>query len=718
MNIRILLSVIATSASLCVSAVVPQPHSYEKRSGEFSISETTTICVDDAALLPAAEYLAEYTGLGVSEHSPESDFIRLATVLQLETEGYSLTVADSGITILGGGYGGVFNGIQTLLQLLPDGVYSHACPLPAYIGLCRIDDAPQFGYRGLMLDIVRTWMDIDKVKRYIDLAAYHKINKLHIHLSDDEGWRIEIKSHPELAEVGGWRGRGTPVWPVYGKWDERYGGFYTQEEMRSIIDYAAVRNIEIIPEIDLPGHSRTIARIHPEILCGYTPDMEITGGYDYRRVWCVAREENYELLEDILGEICGIFPSKYIHIGGDEVETTQWEQCPHCKAYADEHCGGDTARLQEVFMARISDILVRHGKLPAVWNEASARGSLLPESRVYGWESIDKCRAAASKGYKTVVMAGKYFYLDMRQSQHEDGHTWAGVFDVGQCCSFDFAAEGFTEAQLANVAGVEAVFWSELYASHNPEKTDYTDYQLFPRLCAVAEIGWGKRSDAPTFLKRLCTDHYSRMADMGIRFRLSPPRLKYTDGKLTASTDDGSTIYCKRENDTLWSPFTQPIATTKPAEYLFRSEYRSGVSPAVGVAGHYTRLKPALKMSSTIPASKEKPYANAERYRGVAQTARTCREGDSITFEFEQPVRCREAEFLTGYEHLPRFIFEAGYVETSLDGVQFERAAELHGGRARLVSPRPFRFARIVCTRSGSGTPYIIVSPPIIKPLL
>ena len=184
----------------------------------------------------------------------------------------------------------------------------------------------------MMLDVARTWMEPAALKRYVDLLSYHGINKLHLHLSDDEGWRIEIRSHPELAAVGGFRGGDSPVRPVYGKWDEKYGGYYTQEQMRELIAYAALRNIEIIPEIDLPGHSRCIASVRPEIRCDYPADTASTNGYDYRSAWCVAREENYALLEDILGELCALFPSEYIHIGGDEVDAAQWQRCPDCRA--------------------------------------------------------------------------------------------------------------------------------------------------------------------------------------------------------------------------------------------------------------------------------------------------------------------------------------------------------------------------------------------------
>lgn len=720
MKRKIYLGLIALMCSSAAWAIIPQPRSVVKHEGKFLFGRSATLSYYDAGLIPLAAYLLDYVDLrNFSIDCPESDYIRLAVDDSLGPESYRLTVEGKGITVLGGDYGGVFNGIQTLFQLFPPEIYSKECRLPVSLDCITVEDEPQFAYRGFMLDVARTWSDADRVKRCIDLMAYHKLNKLHLHLVDDEGWRIEIKSHPELAGVGAWRGGSSPVKSVYGKWGERYGGYFTQKTMREIIEYAAVRNIEIIPEIDLPGHSRTMANIHPEILCGYTVDSATTGGFEYRSAWCASREENYALLEDILGEICDLFPSEYVHIGGDEVDMSQWKKCPHCSAYAARHCNNDFSRLQDVFMSRVSDIVVRHGKRPAVWNEAINGGSLSKDALVYGWEGVKECQKSVGGGYPTIVMPGQFFYLDMRQSKHEDGHTWAAVFDTEQCYSFDFAKQGFTAGQLKNVRGVEATFFSELYISHNPETADYLDYMLFPRLCAVSEIAWGKNgSDYESFSRRLQKEHYDRMAAMGIRFRLSPPVLDYADGQLTAVTRDGSTIFWSKENSGKWQRYTSPVKTSRPAEYIFRSEYRTASSPETGTAKHYTQIYPAYKLKSSMPASPTRGFSYAEGYKGISRTTRTCRAGDTIEFEFAAPLKCREVEFLTGYDHIQKHIFDSGYLEISTDGITFERVADMYGGRVKLVNPEPFKIARLVCTADGNGTPFVVITAPKIKPLL
>ena len=289
MKLRYLASILGALCSLLHAHAQPLPARQTTLPGTYRISAGTQLSYE-TPLAPLAGYLREYINVGkASDSMSADDAIVLTTDPTLGSEAYTLAVKPQRIEITGGDYGGVFNGIQALLRLLPPEVYAKACPLPVEVACTRIDDAPRFAYRGMMLDVARTWIGVDGVKRYINLLSYHGINKLQLHLSDDEGWRIEIRSHPELTEIGGFRGGDSPVRPVYGKWDEKYGGFYTQDEMRGLIRYAAVRNIEIIPEIDLPGHSRNIASVHPEIRCNYPPDTLSTNGYDYRSAWCVAR---------------------------------------------------------------------------------------------------------------------------------------------------------------------------------------------------------------------------------------------------------------------------------------------------------------------------------------------------------------------------------------------------------------------------------------------
>ncbi len=711
MKLRLRLSIPALLCSLAAACSQPLPT-------RCTLTASTAITFEEP-LAPLAGYLSDYLPAEPSRgRRPDADFIRLATDTALAAEAFRLEVRPAGVTVTGGGYGGVFNGIQALLRLLPAEIYDRSRPPRLTLRDTTIADAPRFAYRGMMLDVARTWIDAPALKRYIDLFACHRLNKLHLHLTDDEGWRLEIRSHPELAEIGGFRGGDSPVRAVYGKWGEKYGGYFTQDEMRGLIAYAAVRNIELIPEIDLPGHSRDIASVHPEIRCNYPPDTVSTNGYDYRSAWCVAREENYALLEDILDEICDLFPSEYIHIGGDEVDMEQWLRCPDCRALLRRMGTDDPHRLQDRFMERLTAMLAARGKRPGVWNEAAATGEFTRASRVYGWQSVRACLDAAAKGYSTVVMPGAWFYFDMRQSPHEEGHDWAAVFDAGRMCDFDFAAQGFTPELLEHVAGVEGTFFSEAYVSHEPEKPDYLDYMLFPRVCVLERLAWyGQAGSREALYKELTAKHYDRMAAMGIRFRLPPPHVSCTDGLLAAATDDASTLWYTVD-DGEPRRYEGAIRTSAPHRYRFFSRYRTGRSPQAAVPAYYRTIAPRVAISSSMGESTRFPYANAAGYKGLSRTRRACREGDWIRYEFERPVSCRELFLQTGNRQLPKTIVTTGYVEVSRDGRTFERAGELERGSIALHPDGPIKAVRIVSTCSDNGTPYVTIQPPRIKPAM
>ncbi|MBQ2141529.1 MAG: family 20 glycosylhydrolase [Alistipes sp.] len=608
---------------------------------------------------------------------------------------------------------------MTLLQLLPANVYNGGLTGSAEVVCCEISDSPRYEHRGFMLDVCRTWMDKEAVMNFIDLLAYHKINSLRLHLTDDEAWRLEIKSHPELAEVGGFRGGDSPIWPRYGKWNEKWGGYYTQEDMREIIAYAAVRNIEIIPEIDLPGHSLCMATMHPEILCDYTRTNSASYGYDTRSAFCASREENYELLADILGEVCELFPAEHIHIGGDEVDMSQWKRCPRCQALMRDNNMTNTTELQQYFMSRLTDILAQHGKKPAVWNEAIDGGKLSTDTRVYGWESIKECRTAAAN-YNTIVMPGQFFYFDMKQSAREPGHDWAAIFDWTKVYNFTLASQGFTEGEQANVLGFEGSFFSEAYASRNPETPDYLHYQTFPRIVALAEVAWvnSDERDEVAFYEKM-VEHYNRLDAMGVAYRLMPPKVVYEDGVLSASTDDGSRVFYRREPMDVEMLYTTPIITDKPAEYSFVSRRGEACSPEAGVASHFKTITPAFDITSSMNDSEKFSFDKAEGYGRIARTTRTGDVGDWVMFTFEQPVSCRRMKVATGNFQLPRYTFENGYVEVSYDGKTFERVGELDCGMFYIEHPaRPIKAVRITCTSRGNGAEWVSIQPPTIWPKL
>ena len=721
---RLFLAVVALVAftiSASAVAIVPQPLSVKTNSESFVINTSAVLVCDSDELKPLVAYVQEYIKLSkVAKVTPKQNYISITLDKSLATEEYKLTASKESVKIVAGGYGGAFNGVQTLFQLLPSEVYSKNMALPATVKGCEVADKPKFAYRGFMLDVSRTFMTKDNVLRYIDYLAYHKLNKLHWHLTDNQGWRIEIKSHPELTEKGGYRGGDSPIRASLGSWDKKYGGYYTQEQIREVVAYAAVRNIEVIPEVDLPGHSEALTRVFPEMLCNYTNDeLHINGNYDNRNVVCATKENNYKLLEEILAEVCALFPSPFFHIGGDEVRMAQWKKCPDCSAWLKKNGYTDGYKLEDMFIGRIQDILAKYGKTPAVWNEAAFGGGLSKTARVHGWKSPKVCKQVMEKGYPTIFMPQQFFYFDMSQGTDEPGAIWGGRFDVRKVYSFDFVKEGFTPEEIACVEGFEAPYWSEVFLSQGGDKSlDFIEYQTFPRLCAVAELGWGKNggNEWEEFHKRLYTRHYDRMSEMGLNYRITPPTVKYENGKLSIVKIDNGTIYYRSDDSDKVYKYTAPITTSIPGKYSFWCEYRNAKSPQVAHSSRYKTIKPKVKLTSSMPEDPKNGYARIAEYYRKIQTSRTCRKGDWILYEFEEPLVCRQVEFFTGRYNTPSGLVQKGYLEVSEDGKNFKRVADLEFGIAKLVNPRPIKAARIVVEQEVIGTSRIWIGAPIIYP--
>lgn len=710
----LLTSQFAEAQEVCI---IPTPKSVIFTEGVYILPTPVNLAIGDELLSPIADYLSSY--IAIKEEDTNSD-IKLNIDTNLSSKEYRIEINSLGISLSGGDYGGVFNGVTTLLQLLPAEIYTKRGVANAELQYCTIMDMPRYSHRGFMLDVCRTWMDKEAVMEYIDLLAYHKINSLRLHLTDDEAWRIEIKSHPELAKIGGYRGGDSPIWPRYGKWNERWGGYYTQEDMREIIKYARERNIEVVPEIDLPGHSLCIATIHPEILCNYTPKTSAAFGYDTRSAFCASREENYALLDDILREVCELFPSQYIHIGGDEVDMSQWKRCPDCIKLMADNKMSTTSELQRYFMSRLTDILAKYGKLPAVWNEAIDGGTLDEQTLVYGWESVKECRTSAAQGYQTVVMPGQYFYFDMKQSPREDGHDWAAIFDWTKVYNFTPLSVGFTAEECANIAGFEGSFFSELYASHTPEEPSYLHYMTFPRIVALAEIAWrdSDERDSNLFYRNM-VNHYDRLDAMDVAYRLNTPTVKYENGVLSVSTDDGSDIYYRREPMTTEMLYTKPITTDTPAEYSFIARRGRAKSQVAAVNAHFKTATPKFDITSSMPESEKYSFDKAENYGRLARTTRAGDVGDWVMFTFETPVKCRRMKVATGNFQLPRYIFENGRVELSFDGDNFIYIGDLECGMFTIEYPeQTIKAVRITCTSRGNGAEWVSIQPPTIYPLL
>ena len=719
MKTRVLALLLLIAQAAYAVDIIPQPRSIVVGKGEFTISNRTTL-VCSRELNPAANYLLEHLPVRyIGEAAQTQNAILLKTDKAMAAEAYRLTVSSEGVSIVGGSYGGVFNGIQTLFQMLPDEFFAGRTRLPIKVEQVVINDAPRYDYRGLLLDVARTYMPLNEVKRVIDYMALLKLNKLHFHLVDNTGWRIEIKSHPELAKVGGWRGGDSPIHPVYGSFDRKYGGYYTQEELREVVKYAEQRNIEVIPEIDMPGHSKGLGAVRPDILCNYTPNLEITNGIDTRNVWCAAKESNYRLIEDIIKEVASIFPSEYIHIGGDEVNFNWWKQCPDCQRLCEKHGISVGPQLEELFLLRVSDILSRYNRKAVVWNEAIRGGKMPKNTVVCGWYGIKGCLEAMNGGYPTIAMPSRIFYLDKRQGPNEIGHTSATGITLKTICDFTYDGAGFTPEQQSHIVGIEGALWGEIILSNiNPRGrfSDYTEYMLFPRLFGVSEVAWSnnRRSydDMYATLKR---SFYGKLTAMGSTFRLTPPTVEVKDGKLTATTDDGSKIYYTDIRTKKRKAYTEPLDASLAPYVAFHSFLGTGRSGIAAAPEYWQYRTPEVNVTSSMPFTTHRPLEGCAKYEKAAYTTRCAAKDDWVEFCFKEPLDCHYIEVRTGFQQVFRRLIYNGHVELSYDGKTFENAGKLHNGMIELRPHRTVYALRIIADGITDAEEYTIIRPLKIK---
>lgn len=486
--------------------VVPFPKSIELQKGKaFVLNEGTPIVYvgTDTKMKQNADFLAEYinqlTHLKLNVTTSKQKNVA-AIVLAIDPkingeEAYSLTVSNKGIKIAGKTAAGVFYGIQTLRKSLPVLDNAEAITLPATV----ISDAPRFGYRGMMLDCGRHFWPVPFVKKFIDILVLHNMNVFHWHLNEDQGWRIEIKKYPKLTEIGSKRSctvlghnsdidDGTP-----------YEGFYTQDEAREIVRYAAERNITVIPEIDMPGHTVAALASYPELGCTGGPYSVGYGWGIYKDVLCLGNEKVYTFLQDIIDELIDIFPAKYIHIGGDESPTIRWENCPKCQALAKAN-NVDAKHLQGVFTNRMEKYINSKGRSIIGWDEI-AQGNINKSATIMSWRGVEPGSKATEAGHDVIMSPTTYCYFDYYQSENKDKEPMCigGYLPVSKVYEFDAAPESLSETAKKHILGVQANLWTEYVNT-----TNMVEYMILPRMAALSEVQWTPvaRKNFDEFVKR------------------------------------------------------------------------------------------------------------------------------------------------------------------------------------------------------------------------
>ena len=504
--------------------VVPLPQEVTLTNGNpFVLSPSTKIFYPEGndKMKKNAEFLASYikeiTGyeLATATGQPGKGISLVIDQSIQNPEGYQLTVSDNGIRIAGSTDAGVFYGIQTLRKSIPATAQGMNVELPA----ATINDYPRFAYRGMMLDVSRHFFPVDSVKTYLDILALHNQNTFHWHLSDDQGWRIEIKKYPELTQIGSKR-KETVIGHNSGTYDgKEYGGFYTQDQIRDVINYAAERHITIIPEIDMPGHQLAALATYPELGC--------TGGpYDVWGQWgvaddviCAGNEKSMQFLEDVLSEVIDLFPSEYIHVGGDEAGKSAWKKCPKCQALMKEKGMKNVDELQSYMIHRAEEFLNSKDRKLIGWDEI-LEGGLAPEATVMSWRGEDGGIKSARMGHDVVMTPGNYMYLDFYQADPKtQPYAIGGYTPIKKVYSYDpVPADSLTAEECRHILGVQANTWTEYI-----QTPEHLEYMMFPRALAVAEIGWTPQ-ELRTWedFKPRMNAHISKLQGMGIRtFTLS-----------------------------------------------------------------------------------------------------------------------------------------------------------------------------------------------------
>ncbi len=529
------------------AGVVPRPVKLEMGMGAFVVSAKCRILCErrSPAARASAEYLADAWRYALGSRlrvqaggEPKPGTILVTTAgsdVSLGTEGYRLEVRPDGVVIRAAEAAGLFYGIQTLRQLAPPqtfGGHSGGGPLAFPIPCAEIKDHPRFGWRGMHLDVSRHFFDVPFLKRYLDHLALHKINVFHWHLTDDDGWRVQIKKYPKLTQVGAWRGPKEALPPSYESGNQRYGGFYTQAQIREVIRYAAARHILIVPEVDVPAHCRAAIVAYPKLLCAGDPyqfksAQEVSGN-----VLCPSQEVTYQFLEGVFGELADLFPGPYIHVGGDERPKGPWEQCERCiQRMKDEHLA-DGRFLQDRFLKRLQEFLRARGKTMVGWDELEQESVLDKDYIVMAWQSVAAGLAAARKGYRVVAAPAPFTYFDFAYTDEEaePGQRWGGVISVEKAYSYDPKPAALPPEVANRILGVEGCLWSEMLVA-----PDRPDYMAYPRICALAEVAWTPQSARswPDFEARLWQRHLPRLDAEGIAYRIPPPTARQRGSQVT-----------------------------------------------------------------------------------------------------------------------------------------------------------------------------------------
>lgn len=515
-------------------SIIPQPAELKTSSGSFTINSSTELVLLGSRLENSAAFLNDYLNQFYGFKLKTVKQTKSKNVIRINFErmdnpipgAYTLEVGNDGVYIAGDNETGAFYGIQTLIQLLPT-EKSSALNIP----FVSVTDKPRFGYRGVMLDVSRHFFPVEYVKKFIDYLALHKMNYFHWHLTDDQGWRIEIKKYPKLQTVAAYR-NGTIIgrYPGTGNTNQRYGGFYTQEQVKEVVKYASARYITVIPEIEMPGHASAAIAAYPQLSCFPNESTKFdpratwsgdTSGKQVQQTWGVhpdvfaPTEETFKFLQDVLDEVIPLFPSKFIHIGGDECPKDNWKRSAYAQKLIKDKNLKDEHGLQSYFVQRMEKYINSKGKSIIGWDEI-LEGGLAPNATVMSWRGEKGGIEAARLNHNVIMTPNTYVYFDYSQTRKEDSVVIGGFLPIQKVYSYEPLPSELPANQAKYILGGQSNLWTEYI--NNPGKAEY---MLFPRVSALSEVLWTPKDKKswndfekrlPTQLKRfdLWGTHYSK----------------------------------------------------------------------------------------------------------------------------------------------------------------------------------------------------------------
>jgi len=503
-------------------SIIPKPVSVSIGTNFIHWDSSIAIIAKTEEEKKAAQFILEFFQMKNIEASIVSEFenknsisLVITNMPDLGNEGYSLVSNDEGVVIKANSGAGLFYGVQSFLQMITsDG---------KEIAFASVTDYPRFAYRGLLLDVSRHMYPVVFIKRYIDLLAYHKFNRFHWHLTDDQGWRIEIKKYPKLQEVGAYRDETVITYartkdrPFLKPSDydgKRYGGYYTQEEIKEVVEYAADRHVTVIPEIEMPGHALAALASYPRLGCTGGPYKTAMTWGIFDDVFCAGKEETFAFLQDVLDEVIPLFPGEYIHVGGDECPKVKWETCPHCKKRMKDQKLKNTHELQRYFIQRMEKYVNSKGKKIIGWDEI-LEGGLAPNATVMSWRGEDGGIAAAKLNHEVIMSPTDCCYFDYQQDTSKaEPMAIKKYLPVSTVYSYEPIPKQLSKEESKYILGAQANVWSEYLKT--PEQVEY---MVYPRASAMAEIVWSAKENRsyPDFLNRMRI-HFQRLDELKVNY--------------------------------------------------------------------------------------------------------------------------------------------------------------------------------------------------------